>query len=178
MMKKRKKRRNNSIVIMNNALRKKLLVMMDEDQSMCKTKWDINTHKKHIRKFKQIILVFGWPGYDLVGKDGAKAAWLIAQHSDEDLEFQKRCLGLMMQAVKQNQASPEDLAYLKDRIAKNSRTRQSYGTQFYTDSHGNYRSWPIKDLKNIEARRKKLGMQSFKEYKRYMLNRYLAITHN
>ena len=30
----------------------------------------------------------GWPGWQLVGKDGASAAWLLAQHADEDLTLQ------------------------------------------------------------------------------------------
>ena len=31
----------------------------------------------------------GWPGFSLVGYDGADAAWLLVQHADADLAFQK-----------------------------------------------------------------------------------------
>jgi len=157
---------------MNNSLRKLLLKMMNEDQKMCKTEWDIDIHEKHMRKIRQIVKTFGWPGSDLVGEDGAKAAWLIVQHCDEDVKFQKQCLQLMICSVEKKQANPEDVAYLQDRVARNLGNKQVYGTQFYTNSEGKYRPWPIRDIKNIESRRRKAGMQTFKEYNKYMMSKY------
>ena len=38
-------------------------------------------HRENAAKLRDIVLRVGWPGEKLVGKDGAHAAWRIAQHS-------------------------------------------------------------------------------------------------
>jgi hypothetical protein len=52
----------------------------------------------------------GWPGWQLVGRDGASAVWLLAQHADEDLTLQRRCLDLLSRAVDAGAANPAHLA--------------------------------------------------------------------
>lgn len=163
-------------MIMNNKLRKKLLKMRNEDQKTCKAELNQNRRKKDITEIKKIVNTFGWPIFDLVGVDGSNAAWLLVQHSN-DISFQKQCLELMKDAVKRNQTSSEDLAYLKDRVAINSGRKQLYGTQFHINDKGEYAPWPIKYIKNIEERRKKLGMQTFKAYKKYMIIKYRSGHH-
>lgn len=41
---------------------------------------------------KEIIAAHGWPGVMLVGFEGSQSMWLMVQHQDKDLEFQKECL--------------------------------------------------------------------------------------
>ena len=50
------------------------------------------------------------PGWQLVGRDGASAVWLLAQHADEDLTLQRRWLDLLSQAVDAGAANPAHLA--------------------------------------------------------------------
>ena len=33
----------------------------------------------------QVLAEHGWPGWQLVGSDGAFAAWVLVQHADLDL---------------------------------------------------------------------------------------------
>jgi len=80
-------------------------------------------------RIQQIVAEYGWPGKALVGEDGAHAAWLIVQHSDEDLFFQKRCLELMRLAFKADEVTAHDLAYLTDRVLTGEGLPQMYGTQ-------------------------------------------------
>ena len=47
------------------------------------------------KKLQGIIAEIGWPTISKVGIEAASAAWLIAQHSDFDKEFQMKCLELM-----------------------------------------------------------------------------------
>ncbi len=47
------------------------------------------------KKLQTIIDEIGWPTISRVGIEAASAAWLIAQHSDFDKNFQRRCLELM-----------------------------------------------------------------------------------
>ncbi len=42
-----------------------------------------------------VITQIGWPTISKVGIEASSAAWLIAQHSDFDKDFQKKCLELM-----------------------------------------------------------------------------------
>ena len=46
--------------------------------------------RKHRMRLREIIGRHGWPGKSLVGTDGAQAAWLLVQHSDQDRVFQKQ----------------------------------------------------------------------------------------
>ena len=59
---------------------------------------------------KEVVAEVGWPGQSMVGEDGAHAAWLLAQHADQDPAFQLRCLELLTQAVASGEAAPAALA--------------------------------------------------------------------
>lgn len=129
-----------------------------------------NAQQTH-RNSKKIVQKMGWPDINKVGEDGVKAAWLIVQHADEDIDFQKYCLSLMKKSDKKGKELQEDLAYLIDRVAKNTGKKQTYGTQFYRDARGKYKPWPIRAIKNPDTRRKKVGLQCFQEYENYMKER-------
>lgn len=65
-----------------------------------------------------IIRLLGWPGYRLVGEDGAQAAWILVQHADHDRDFQRRMVTVMGEAVARGDASPVDHAYLVNRLRR------------------------------------------------------------
>lgn len=79
----------------------------------------------------------GWPVRSKFGnQNGCKssdAAFLIAQHSDFDIEFQKSVLQTLETLKCRNNERPEycpaNLAYLHDRIQTNMGLPQKYGTQ-------------------------------------------------
>ena len=78
---------------------------------------------------KQIVEQRGWPTKSMVGSDGANAAWLLVQHADADIKFQRKCLDLMA-ALPKNEVSQTDFAYLTDRVLLAEGKNQLYGTQF------------------------------------------------
>lgn len=80
-------------------------------------------------RIQKIVAEFGWPGNTLVGEDGARAAWLIVQHSDENLPFQRQCLELMRQAFKAGEVRARELSFLTDRVYSHEGLPQMYGTQ-------------------------------------------------
>lgn len=112
---------------------------------------------------KAVIDEVGWPGRRLVGEDGAHAAWLLAQHSDHDPEFQRRCLGLLEDAVARKDAAGDCYAYLLDRVRVNDGRPQLYGTQFRRTDVG-VEALPIEDPEHVDERRAALGMMSLAEY--------------
>ena len=119
---------------------------------------------------KGIIAAKGWPGKKLVGGDGAKAAWLLVQHADLDLAFQKECLALLEKAVAAGDADAIEHAYLHDRVAVAEKRPQRFGTQF----NGEQQPQPIEDEANVDARRKAIGLPSMDEYRKQMRAMYGA----
>lgn len=105
----------------------------------------------------EIIKQTGWPLISTVGFDGSNAVWLIAQHADRDLAFQKRALKLMRAAARRGEAAKEHLAFLIDRVRIAEGKKQIYGTQNeYKD--GRLVTRPVVDEKNLDRRRKQMGL--------------------
>jgi len=156
----------------NEKLREELIEMMDEDQRTGKAHDWKNyfevVRKRNTERLKEIIKEYGWPGFSLVGKDGSRAAWLLVQHSDHDLEFQKQTLELLKKAVEKGDASKRNLAYLTDRVRRHSGEPQLFGTQFEQKENGEWGPQPIEDPENLEKRRKEFGLEPFSEYEKRM----------
>src|SRR5260221_2181513 len=51
---------------------------------------------------KAIFTERGFPGYDMVGKEGANNFWVLVQHSNKWPEFQEKVLVEMEKQVKKN----------------------------------------------------------------------------
>jgi hypothetical protein len=114
---------------------------------------------------RSVIQEWGWPERSLVGEHGADAAWLLAQHSDHDVAFQRECLDLLEAAVASGDASRSNLAYLSDRVLLKERGKQVYGTQF-TNGPDGPEPQPIEDPESVEERRAAAGLISLAEYQR------------
>lgn len=157
---------------MNAELRKQILRIVKRDQEMRRTHktWNPIVDHKHTRILKAIIKKHGWPDKNLVGKDGAEWAWLIAQHADHDVSFQKECLRLMRVKFREGTVDPQHVAYFTDRVLVNSGRPQRYGTQFYL-KNGQLVPRPIKDKKRIEKQRKKFCLGPLTQYQSRLTNR-------
>lgn len=153
----------------NYALQKEILLMCEIDQTLRRQYFESGDEsikdeykridKLHYARLQEIIHQFGWPGYKLVGEEASFSFWLLVQHTDE-LPFQKKCLGLLKIAVQENDAKPENLAYLTDRILINEGKPQVYGTQI-TDEGTPY---PIEDEEHVNERREEVGLCTLEEY--------------
>jgi hypothetical protein len=153
---------------MNFTLRQELLDLGKEDQQVRASYSGAETSPAVIAamdrvdlktrtRLGEIIKQTGWPLISTVGFDGANAAWLIAQHADRDLDFQKQALKLMRAAARRGQAAKENLAYLIDRVRVAEGKKQIYGSQnYYKDGHLVVQ--PVIDKKNLDRRRKRMGL--------------------
>ncbi|WP_400263058.1 DUF6624 domain-containing protein [Sphingobacterium sp. SG20118] len=114
---------------------------------------------------KIIFEKYGFPGFDLVGEEGSKSFWLIAQHCDKWPEFQKQVLKKMEAEVKKKNAHSTYYAYLLDRIKIRAGDKQIYGTQlsYRLDSCQAYVE-NIEDPNNINKRRKAVGLENIENY--------------
>lgn len=160
----------------NPKLRTKLMAMAKADQTMRVNAiekgaaWDSSLDKKHTQQLKQIIAQYGWPTIGMVGGEASNDAWLIAQHADHDLPFQKECLALL-KALPPGEVSPHNIAYLEDRILVAEHKPQMYGTQFQGTGK-DLKPQPIEDEIHIDERRKAMQLGTLAEYRKTMLETY------
>ena len=112
---------------------------------------------------KKILDEHGFPGYNMVGKESSGNYFLLVQHSDFDVAFQKRALSLMKAEVDKNNASGSAFAYLVDRINLKEGREQVYGTQVIME-HSVTRLKPCIDIINLDKRRLAVGLSPIKDY--------------
>jgi hypothetical protein len=133
--------------------------------------------QENTRWLGELLATRGWPGETLVGRDGATAAWLLAQHADHDPVLHRRFLEALRDAVAQGEASPANLAYLEDRVRVHDGRPQLYGTQF-TLIDGELCPEPIEDPEHLDERRAQVGLGPFADYEaRMRANRGLPGSH-
>ena len=119
----------------NVALQQELLEMERKDQALRMRFFAIkNISQKdwekifevdviHGLRLKEIIKHYGWPGVSDVGLKGTSAMWLLVQHQDHNVDFQKTCLSLLKQAVQDYESPMRHYAYLLDRVNMNQKLR-------------------------------------------------------
>ncbi|HXT94401.1 MAG TPA: DUF6624 domain-containing protein [Trebonia sp.] len=153
---------------LDEALRAELLRRMDKDQ-VARKALDLEAaseaDEENLPWLKGVLAAHGWPGKSLVGEDGARAAWLLAQHADRDTAFQRQCLDLMTVAVEAGEARVHLLAYLTDRVLLHEGQPQVYGTQV-TRQDGQVVPRDVTDPDRLDERRAAVGLPSFAEYTR------------
>ena len=120
-------------------------------------------HQCNAQRLRRIIESIGWPGSDLVGPDGAEAAWLILQHAISEPELLRRALPLLTMAAREGTASPAHAAMLEDRIRFFERRPQRYGTQLDWDADGNLSPGEVEDPQKLADRRRAVGLPPLEE---------------
>jgi hypothetical protein len=129
--------------------------------------------RTHAKRVNELIDKHGWLTRSKVGHDGMRSAWLLAQHADHDVEFQKKCLKLMKPFVysegagSKKEVMQSDFAYLTDRIKVNSGQKQVFGTQFWAPE-GVHEPRPIEKPGEVDKRRATMGLNTLAEYKEFM----------
>lgn len=124
-------------------------------------------------RVKAIVRQYGWPSPELVGRDGAEAAFLLVQHAD--LTFQKQMLPLVEKAYRSGGLSGQSYALLLDRVLVREGKPQLYGTQ----AKG-FEQWkgqepvmePIEDEANVDKRRAEVGLPPLSEYRKALKQMY------
>ncbi|MFG3199829.1 DUF6624 domain-containing protein [Streptomyces sp. NPDC048208] len=108
---------------------------------------------------RRVLTDLGWPGHRLVGPDGARAAYLIALHADDDRYLQRIAARMLRRAVDNDDAPADHWAHLQDRALLNSATLQEFGTQYRVGPDGP-EPCPVRDPGGLDARRAAVGLPS------------------
>jgi hypothetical protein len=153
------------------ALRAELLEMARQDQEERTgtglppgTKLGPTQDYTRAKRLQELIAEHGWPTFTTAGRDGASAAWLIAQHADFDVDLQRRVAALIAAAVADGEGNATELAYLEDRIAVNGDAPQRYGTQIRCHGGVPAPATPIIEPVGVDARRADVGLGTLEEY--------------
>ena len=109
-------------------------------------------------------VVTGHAGQKKNGKAASLNFWLIVQHGDHDVAFQKKVLKAMKKELKTKNVLSQNYAYLYDRVKKNENKPQLYGTQMVWDSLGVHSPYNLKSPEKINERRAEMGLETIEEY--------------
>jgi hypothetical protein len=116
-------------------------------------------HVRNAARLRELIAEHGWPGEDIAGEEGAKAAWFIVQHAIGEPEFQRQALDLLQSAAADGRIPAWHAAYLEDRIALHEGRPQRFGTQWIDDPcDGRARPWRIADPERVNDLRVSVGL--------------------
>jgi hypothetical protein len=111
-------------------------------------------------RLREILEEHGWPGADMVGKDGALAAWTLLKHGD--VELKELGINLIEESAEPGVALSE-IATMTDVVLVGQERPQLYGTQF-TMVHGKLIQEPVDNRDSVAVRRARVGMPPLDEY--------------
>lgn len=157
--------------MINVRARNLLLRLRREDQRAIQKRSDTRqAARKRVGQLKQLIASHGWPTESWVGRGAAEAAWLVAQHADFDVPFQRKVLQMMKKEIRRRPLSLSrwHIAYLTDRVLVNSGRKQVFGTQFCSDNEGKMVPRPIRNERTVDGRRARYGLPPIKYYARLL----------
>ncbi len=120
-------------------------------------------HISNANYLQKIIHKIGFPTIEKVGLEAHEAAWLIIQHAISKPKFMIDCAGHLKKLVAQDQANPQRLAFLQDRIAVFQNRDQHYGTQFSWNKACELFPESYDDLCKVNQRRKSIGLNSLED---------------
>jgi len=118
---------------------------------------------ENLRWLKHVVRQDGFPSTAMVGSDGVQAAFVLTQHADSDLAFQKRMLQILAPRVPLGEIRPGQFALLTDRVLIGEGKPQRFGTQF-EKAGGEFRPIEIEDAAHVDERRAALGIISLEDY--------------
>lgn len=123
--------------------------------------------KKNMKRLEEIIARYGWPTKSMVGKEASDSAFLIVQHAE--LVYQKKYFPLLKVAAMKNEARPDHVAMMEDRMLMGEGKKQIYGTGLRTDDvTKELKLWPIENEEEVDARRAAVGLPPMAEYLKMM----------
>jgi hypothetical protein len=133
-----------------------------DEQIKCYVRISEEVDKPHTKRLNEIVQKYGVPDAKLVGAEGMEAYYLLLQHSN-DLTLKQKSLKGIEKAFKAKLLSPADYANFTDRLLVNLGKPQIYGANFDI-KNGKMVMSPTKDMKNLDRRRKAIGLPPIAEY--------------
>lgn len=166
----------------NKKLAQEILKRVEAEQVLRKAQVSGKAKRSEYKKLdrqnttwlKTVFREFGLPTHSLAGKKALKGMFLMIRHADHDRRFQQEALRRLRKVCKKDsqEAPCEEIAYLTDRLLANAGKSIEYGTLY--DVNGlDVKPKPTRDAKNVDKRRKEIGIRTTVEGRRRALIREL-----
>lgn len=123
------------------------------------------TDADNTARIAALVAQHGWLTPELVGDDGANAAFLFVQHAEPGV--QRQMLPLAEAAYRAGSLPGQSYALLLDRVRIGQGERQIYGTQIVPPTDwvdGQPAAYPTDDDAGLDARRAEVGLPPLAEY--------------
>lgn len=133
-----------------------------DEQIKCLMKTLEEIDKPNTKWLNLIFEKHGFPAVDLVGADGVKAFFLLLQHSG-DTALKEKCRPGLEKAFQEKVLSPSEYASFIDRLLTDQKKLQIFGSNFESKD-GKLVMSPAEDIKNLDARRKQIGLPPMADY--------------
>ncbi len=123
---------------------------------------------------RKVFTEYGLPTYSLIGKKALEAMFLMVRHATPNVPFQQHVLKLLKRAYKKNprEVPGVEIAYLTDKLLEAVGKPLEYGTLYDVDGL-QVVSMKIRDAKNVDKRRRSVGIKTTVEGRRRALVREL-----
>ena len=141
-----------------------------DEQVKCIVKAAEDVDKPNTKRLNEIFNENGFPSPSTVGKDGVQAFVLLMQHSG-DVELRKRSEAGMKRAFEDKVLSVAEYTGFVDRLLVDQGKPQIYGSNFGSKD-GKLVMSPVEDPKNLDKRRKSIGLPPIAEYMKMLKEVY------
>lgn len=141
-----------------------------DEQMRCIVKAAETIDVPNTKRITEIANTSGFPTAKAVGVDGVKAFMLVLQHSDS-IALRLKCKAGIERAFKEKVLTPNEYTNFVDRLLVKQGKPQIYGSNFDSKGGKLVMSKTI-DVKNLDKRRKAIGLPPIAEYVKMMKEAY------
>lgn len=120
-----------------------------------------NENREMLKTFLQNI---NWFTISEFGQQTDNEAWLIVQHQDQDVAFQKMILSRLELLYAEGNTNPSNYAYLFDRVAVNETRLQRYGSQGMCVGSKKWEPRKMETPEKVDERRNSVGLPPMADY--------------
>jgi hypothetical protein len=142
--------------------RERCIKQTAEEQMKCLAVLFETVDKVNTKRLNEIFNQYGFPTARLIGKDGVKSFMLLLQHTTDE-SLRQKSLPAIRKAFMRKEISPMDYSNYVDRLLVRQGKLQIYGANFEIRD-GKLVMTPVVDPKNLNKRRKKIGLPPIAEY--------------
>jgi hypothetical protein len=135
-----------------------------------RTNINLAIDKDNIDLIESIISKCGYKSIEAGGEDAVYKSFMIIQHGPA--KVRKKYLQRFKDSCLKGLLNKSTLALMIDRTLVDSGKEQLYGTQYKVNKNtGDVEFYPIQEIRNLDLRRREMGMSSFEIYKNQILEK-------
>ncbi len=127
--------------------------------------WTLQNESDRLNQIRieEIIAEYGYPGNSLVGSSAGSTAFMVIQHSNQ--EMQEKYLPLLKEQANKGEVRWSSIALMIDRVLLGKGEKQIYGSQVHMDQEtGEQYFGEIENPFKIDSIRSTVGLGSLQDY--------------